>query len=80
MNVTQIVEKHLRDIGADGLCATGMECGCLLKDYAPGDCIGVWCVPAMNRPDQKPDDKPEMIRRSGEVFWMVPMESDNSHP
>ena len=76
MNVIQIVEKYLRDIGADGLVEESGECGCLLGDIAPCGDIESGCVPAMNRPDLIPDGD----ELPDDLIWMVTLELDKRKP
>lgn len=46
MNVHDIIQAHLKEIGAEGLANGDEECGCDIDDLAPcGEaCMG--CVPA----------------------------------
>ena len=46
MNVHDIIQSHLQEIGAEGLANGDEECGCGIDDLAPcGEaCMG--CVPA----------------------------------
>lgn len=46
MNVHDIIQSHLKEIGAEGLANGDEECGCDINDLAPcGEaCMG--CVPA----------------------------------
>lgn len=50
MTVHEIVIEKLRELGADGLCIPGLECGCGIDDLSPcncmvGDCIAARLVP-----------------------------------
>lgn len=45
MNVLEIVQAKLRDLGADGLTDED-ECGCSVEDLAPCGAIGHHCVAA----------------------------------
>ena len=72
MNVIQIVEKHLRDTGADGLYSESDECGCLLRNIAPCGSIGGDCESSMNRPDLITDGN--VLPDDG--IWMVTLELD----
>ena len=65
MNVREIVEAHLRQVGAEGLCLD--ECGCRMLDLMP--CGGGWedCVPAVR---VKCDERCERCEGNG---CMVPM-------
>jgi hypothetical protein len=44
MTVKEIIEKHLKENGFDGL--SGDCCGCALGDLMPCECGGKYCVPA----------------------------------
>jgi hypothetical protein len=44
MTAKEIIEKHLKENGFDGLC--GDECGCALGDLMPCEYGGKDCVPA----------------------------------
>ena len=77
MNVIQIVEKYLRDIGADGLVEEFGECGCLLGDIAPCGDIESGCEPAMNRPDLMPDGD-DLPDQGTDGLWMVTLETDQA--
>ena len=46
MNVREIVEAHLNQVGAHGLCTD--ECGCWLDDLVPCGEINENCVPAVS--------------------------------
>jgi hypothetical protein len=65
MNIREIVETHLKSVGAEGLCLD--ECGCRMLDLMP--CGGGWedCVPAVR---MKCDDDCDRCEGSG---CMVPM-------
>lgn len=44
----QVIEDHLRHVGADGLFNQDMICGCGLGDLIPCGCDCSDCVPATN--------------------------------
>ena len=47
MNVKEIIIKHLKDNGFDGLCNPEAPCGCGIDDLAPcGDLDFIDCQPA----------------------------------
>ena len=58
MKVKEIVEKHLRDNGFDGLVHTWAECGCGVDDLFP--CCGgegvAECEPAYKHPGTEGGD------------------------
>lgn len=47
MNVREIVEAHLRQVGAEGLCHELDECGCRMSGLAPCGELSSECVPAV---------------------------------
>jgi len=53
MNVKEIVTKHLKDIGADGLCND--DCDCLNEKIMPCHGLGI-CVPAKKVKATEPGD------------------------
>ena len=59
MTAKEIIEKHLRDNGFDGL-TDGDECSCLLDDLIP--CETEWsahCEPGYKSPCDKSCDAPD---------------------
>ena len=46
MTIKEVVEKHLKDNGFDGLVCPELECGCGLDDLFPCDIWSNECVPA----------------------------------
>ena len=50
MNVKQIIENHLREVGADGLVNLECDydgCGCSIDDLCPCECVNIDdCQPA----------------------------------
>ncbi len=44
--VRALIQDHLRQIGADGLCNTDEACGCGHEDLCPCDGSPLDCVPA----------------------------------
>jgi len=47
MNLEDLMKKHCKAIGADGLCNPDMECGCTLEDFMPcGEPDQRECIPA----------------------------------
>lgn len=47
MKAGEIIESHLKSIGADGLCNRDMACGCGIGDLAPCECLNLeFCEPA----------------------------------
>ena len=44
--VRALIQAHLRQIGADGLCNPDDECGCGADDLCPCDRSPLDCVPA----------------------------------
>jgi len=69
MNARKLLEKALRDMGADGLCNDD-PCGCGLDDLAPCGEIRDICVPA-----KADSDVPEEFQDVCDV-WYVPMEEE----
>jgi hypothetical protein len=51
MTIKEIIEKHLRDNGFDGLFNADGECGCELDDLVPcgGECGLLECEPGYKR-------------------------------
>mgnify|MGYP006883583034 CR=1 FL=1 len=47
MTIREVLQRHLSEIDADGLCNSGCECGCPLDQLAPlGDCLDLdECLP-----------------------------------
>lgn len=76
--VQEIVSRHLKMHGFDGLYATdGDDCGCFLGDLAPCECFGPGCVPGYAAPDPHGNgqiiqaEKPvEAIHASTEAEWV----------
>lgn len=56
MNVKEIVTKHLKDIGADGLVSDGCWCGCSVDQLAPCDGNFLSCMPAKKVKATQPGD------------------------
>jgi hypothetical protein len=46
MNVHDIIQSHLKEIGAEGLANGDEECGCDINDLAPCGEACMECVPA----------------------------------
>jgi hypothetical protein len=46
MNVHDIIQSHLKEIGAEGLANGDEECGCDIDDLAPCGEACMECVPA----------------------------------
>ena len=67
MNVKEIVTKHLKDIGADGLCTQG--CGCSVGDLMPCVVPSFLCAPAKKVKATEPGDCHEI---GDEIF--IPIE------
>jgi hypothetical protein len=62
MNVKEMLQKSLREMGADGLCNPDIECGCGIDDLAPGmeGCLNIdECQAAKWVPPNKADPKNE---------------------
>lgn len=67
MTVTEIVEAALRAGGHDGLCAQEQECGCIIGDLFPCDCmVGQSCIPGY-RVDCASEESP-----TGATWKIVP--------
>lgn len=54
----EMIQKALREMGADGLCNPGEECGCGIEDPAPCENCNLeycqaakWCKPKKDDPD-----------------------------
>ncbi len=72
MTVREIIEAHLKSIGADGLCTE--DCGCGGNDLFACDSGSLDCVPAMRiRCDTCPNPRPGCERIPGGGCY-VPME------
>lgn len=54
MTVKEIIEKHLKDNGFDGLVHLDTECGCHMGDLGIGLCgsIGLECESAYKHEDE----------------------------
>ena len=51
MNVKEIVLKHLKENGYDGLFNPDVECGCMNENLSPADCMKDICCPGyLSRP------------------------------
>lgn len=81
MNVKQIVTKHLKDIGADGLCC--QNCGCVLGNLMV--CNGNFsaCEPGklkeITEPDEYYDIGDEIVIPIEEVEYMSDLQSSSAH-
>lgn len=58
MNVKEMLQKALREMGADGLVNPDEECGCDIDDLAPCECLNLgechaakWVKPKKDDPD-----------------------------
>ena len=52
MNIKEIIQKHLRENGFDGLFNDYAECGCKTDDLVPCDCVNINdCEPGYLRPE-----------------------------
>ena len=65
MNYIGLVEIGLKTEGFDGLVVPG-ECGCIIGDIAPGDCLCNLCEPAYKHTHSKrPEDWVTSKRKDG---------------
>ena len=64
MNVIELVERQLKQMGADGLY-DGCECGCIVGGLAPCGQIGHECVAAYNDKDSATSNRAD--------YWMMPL-------
>ena len=46
LTVDNILEKALKDLGADGLCNSNGACGCGVDELAPCECLNLECIAA----------------------------------
>ena len=65
MKLIQIVEVALKANGYDGLVFDN-ECGCVIGDLSPGDCIGKNCEAAYKHThSQRPSDWMTSTQKNG---------------
>jgi hypothetical protein len=70
MNALNLLKKALIEMGADGLCCPGEECGCGLDDLAPCDCLNLReCEAAKWIPAMKCD--PEELEKYPAGYFKV---------
>ena len=71
MNVRDIIIKHLRDIGADGLASK--DCGCGVDDLAP--CMVYWaclqCEPARKKTATEEEAKVHDVEVGDDIYVIM---------
>lgn len=55
MDVRELVKIGLRQGGYDGLWSADGECGCVVDDLSPGDCMTEHCKAGHRTPCPSPD-------------------------
>ena len=55
MNVRELLQTALREMGADGLVNPGEECGCGINDLAPCGCLNLGECQAAKKIKSEPD-------------------------
>ena len=75
MTIREVLQRYLSEIGADGLCNPGCECGCPLDQLAPlGDCLDLdECLPARFVPPDDPGADLDILQQWPEGYY-VPIE------
>ena len=73
MTIREMLQRHLSEIDADGLCNPGCECGCPLDQLAPlGDCLDLdECVPARFVPPDAPCADLNILQQWPEGYYVV---------
>lgn len=70
MNAKDIIQKALREMGADGLCNPDEECGCDIDDLAPCECVNLDECRAAKKMISEPGSH-EMFEYGPEYYQVV---------
>ena len=70
MNVKEMLQKALREMGANGLCDPDEECGCALDDLAPCECLNLCECQAAKKMMSEPDSH-EMFAYGPEYYQVI---------
>lgn len=70
MNVKDMLQKALHEMGSDGLCNPDAGCGCDIDDLAPCECVNLGECQAAKKMKSEPDSH-EMFAYGPEYYRVM---------